>query len=222
MQETVVQESSTRRAGRWYSLLRLVLRTRVSQVSPAKCMFHGSSGRFPSWLGGLSVQWLNPCGNVVSARNIEEREEGGTPDILGAIRLGLVFQMKQRLGSVEVRRNARTRICWGASVILRVKVRVRVRIVSQTDAASHNHGSLRLRLSILCAGKSGQNTETLTLTLSLSFGAPLCYVPGKAREDELAQLGLATLRANPRICLLGDTGRRRLPIFSFMIRHADR
>lgn len=35
--------------------------------------------------------------------NIEEREEGGTPDILGSIRLGLVFQMKQRLGCVEVR-----------------------------------------------------------------------------------------------------------------------
>lgn len=35
-------------------------------------------------------------------RNIEEREEGGTPDILGAIRLGLTFQLKRRLGSVEV------------------------------------------------------------------------------------------------------------------------
>lgn len=35
--------------------------------------------------------------------NIEEREEGGTPDILGSIRLGLVFQTKERIGSVEVR-----------------------------------------------------------------------------------------------------------------------
>ncbi|CAM9285754.1 unnamed protein product, partial [Sphacelaria rigidula] len=34
--------------------------------------------------------------------NIEEREEGGTPEILGAIRLGLVFQLKERLGSLEV------------------------------------------------------------------------------------------------------------------------
>ena len=34
--------------------------------------------------------------------DIEAREEGGTPDILGAIRLGLVFKMKQVLGSAEV------------------------------------------------------------------------------------------------------------------------
>ncbi|CAN0415426.1 unnamed protein product, partial [Laminaria digitata] len=33
---------------------------------------------------------------------VEEREEGGTPDILGSIRLGLVFSMKTKLGSVEV------------------------------------------------------------------------------------------------------------------------
>lgn len=35
-------------------------------------------------------------------RVVEEREEGGTPDILGSIRLGLVFSMKGKLGSVEV------------------------------------------------------------------------------------------------------------------------
>ena len=50
----------------------------------------------------------------------------------------------------------------------------------------------------------------------------MACLPAKAREEELAQLGLATWRANPRICLLGDTGKRRLPIFSFLIRHADR
>ncbi|CAM9408109.1 unnamed protein product [Pylaiella littoralis] len=76
--------------------------------------------------------------------SIEEREEGGTPDILGSIRLGLVFQMKQRLGCVE------------------------------------------------------------------------------AREEQLCQLGLRTLRSNPRIAILGDTERRRLPIFSFVIRHGKR
>lgn len=30
--------------------------------------------------------------------NKEEREEGGTPDILGSIRLGLAVQMKEALG----------------------------------------------------------------------------------------------------------------------------
>ncbi|CAM9638010.1 unnamed protein product, partial [Ectocarpus fasciculatus] len=76
--------------------------------------------------------------------NIEEREEGGTPDILGSIRLGLVFQMKEKLGSVE------------------------------------------------------------------------------EKEERLTHMGLTALRANPRICLLGDTGRKRLPIFSFLVRHGNR
>ena len=34
--------------------------------------------------------------------DIEAREERGTPDILGAVRLGLVFKMEQVLGSAEV------------------------------------------------------------------------------------------------------------------------
>ncbi|CAM9455824.1 unnamed protein product, partial [Ascophyllum nodosum] len=72
---------------------------------------------------------------------------GGTPDILGAIRLGLVFKMKQVLGSAEV----------------------------------------------------------------LAFKTLL-----------LAELGLSTLRSNPRIALIGDTGRKRLPIFSFLVRYGGR
>lgn len=34
--------------------------------------------------------------------NREEREEGGTPDILGSIRLGLAFELKQRLGAANI------------------------------------------------------------------------------------------------------------------------
>lgn len=39
---------------------------------------------------------------MTAPRVVEEREEGGTPDILGSIRLGLVFSMKSKLGSIEV------------------------------------------------------------------------------------------------------------------------
>eukprot|EP00466_Bigelowiella_natans_P003473 jgi/Bigna1/38112/e_gw1.23.139.1 len=35
--------------------------------------------------------------------NLEEREEGGTPDIIGAVRAGLVFQLKEAIGSTTVR-----------------------------------------------------------------------------------------------------------------------
>lgn len=34
--------------------------------------------------------------------NREEREEGGTPDILGSIRLGLAFELKQRVGPANI------------------------------------------------------------------------------------------------------------------------
>ena len=44
-----------------------------------------------------------PCLCLLYISNVEEREEGGTPEILGAIRLGLVFQLKGRLGSLEAR-----------------------------------------------------------------------------------------------------------------------
>lgn len=40
------------------------------------------------------------CLSIVGLRsNREEREEGGTPDILGAIRLGLCFRLKDAVGA---------------------------------------------------------------------------------------------------------------------------
>jgi selenocysteine lyase/cysteine desulfurase len=36
--------------------------------------------------------------------NFEEREEGGTPDIVGAIRCGLVFQLKEAVGGAVIKR----------------------------------------------------------------------------------------------------------------------
>ena len=36
--------------------------------------------------------------------SIEEREEGGTPDIIGSIKCGLVFQLKQQIGDEFIRR----------------------------------------------------------------------------------------------------------------------
>lgn len=46
--------------------------------------------------------------------------------------------------------------------------------------------------------------------------------PPQEREEHLANMGLRILRENPRVCLLGDTGRKRLPIFSFVVRHGKR
>lgn len=81
--------------------------------------------------------------------NREEREEGGTPDILGSIRLGLAFELKQRIGPANIMEIERRHV-------------------------------------------------------------------QRVRE---------TLRANPRVVLLGRHGENaaeQLPIFSFLIRFGDR
>ncbi|MFT5733960.1 MAG: selenocysteine lyase/cysteine desulfurase [Planctomycetota bacterium] len=54
--------------------------------------------RVPAVPGGGTVTYVNPEDHAYLA-DIEHREEGGTPDIVGAIRAGLVFQLKDAVGS---------------------------------------------------------------------------------------------------------------------------
>lgn len=54
--------------------------------------------KIPSTPAGGTVLFVTPDSqHYLDA--IEEREEGGTPDILGSIRLGLVFQLKSQVGT---------------------------------------------------------------------------------------------------------------------------
>jgi selenocysteine lyase/cysteine desulfurase len=58
--------------------------------------------RVPTVPGGGTVAYVNPSEH----RYLDDpvaREEGGTPDIVGAIRAGLVFQLKQAVGSETIR-----------------------------------------------------------------------------------------------------------------------
>ncbi len=55
------------------------------------------TNRVPTVPGGGTVAYVNADEHRY-LDVIEEREEGGTPDILGAIRAGLVFQLKQAVG----------------------------------------------------------------------------------------------------------------------------
>ncbi|CAM9955666.1 unnamed protein product, partial [Ectocarpus fasciculatus] len=95
----------------------------------------------PGTVGGGTVFFVTEKDHRYLS-NKEEREEGGTPDILGSIRLGLAVQMKESMG----RRGL------------------------------------------------------------------------QARNEALAELGLKTLRAHKGIVVLGDSGKKRLPIFSFLVR----
>lgn len=53
--------------------------------------------------GGGTVLWVGTRGHEYLA-NLEEKEEGGTPEIVGAIRAGLVFQLKQAVGPTMLAR----------------------------------------------------------------------------------------------------------------------
>jgi selenocysteine lyase/cysteine desulfurase len=55
------------------------------------------TNRVPSVPGGGTVAYVNPFEHVYLEDPIA-REEGGTPDIVGSIRAGLVFQLKQAVG----------------------------------------------------------------------------------------------------------------------------
>ncbi|GAB9473956.1 tRNA 2-thiocytidine biosynthesis protein ttca [Globisporangium polare] len=55
----------------------------------------------PTTVGGGTVFFVTEQDHRYLS-NREEREEGGTPDILGSIRLGLAFELKQRIGPSNI------------------------------------------------------------------------------------------------------------------------
>jgi selenocysteine lyase/cysteine desulfurase len=56
----------------------------------------------PSVPGGGTVAYVNPSEHRY-LDDVERREEGGTPDIVGSIRAGLVFQLKDAVGVDAIR-----------------------------------------------------------------------------------------------------------------------
>ena len=61
------------------------------------------TNRVPVIPGGGTVAYVNPAEHRY-LDDPEQREEGGTPDIIGAIRAGLVFQLKDSVGTEVIRR----------------------------------------------------------------------------------------------------------------------
>lgn len=63
---------------------------------------HLFTNAVPAVPGGGTVAYVNYLDHRY-LEDIEQREEGGTPEILGAIRAGLVFQLKQAVGTERIR-----------------------------------------------------------------------------------------------------------------------
>lgn len=67
---------------------------------------HLFNNRVPAMPGGGTVAYVNPEEHRYLDCPVH-REEGGTPDILGSIRAGLVFQLKEAVGHHEIERRER-------------------------------------------------------------------------------------------------------------------
>jgi len=58
----------------------------------------------PDQPGGGTVDWTNPWGGRKYVASIEEREDGGTPGFLQAIRAALAIRLKEQMGTPNIRR----------------------------------------------------------------------------------------------------------------------
>ncbi|WP_335872857.1 aminotransferase class V-fold PLP-dependent enzyme [Bacillus sp. 2205SS5-2] len=60
--------------------------------------------QIPDQPGGGTVTWTNPWGGRGYIRNIEEREDGGTPGFLQTIRTALCIELKEAMGVEQMER----------------------------------------------------------------------------------------------------------------------
>ena len=82
------------------------------------------ANRVPTVPGGGTVAYVNPAEHRYIA-DIEHREEGGTPNIVGAIRCGLVFALKEAVGTDLIREREESFIrraiaSWAANPNIRI------------------------------------------------------------------------------------------------------
>lgn len=66
-----------------------------------KAMYHSAT---PDQPGGGTVDWTNPWGEFKYVDDIETREDGGTPGFMQAIRTALCIELKERMGTINIKR----------------------------------------------------------------------------------------------------------------------
>lgn len=95
----------------------------------------------PTLPGGGTVRFVSPEGHDY-ATNVEAREEGGTPNVLGDIRAALVLLVKESVGQdrISVRHEA-----WLHRGMARLKAHPRIELLGNTDCARLPILSLRIR-----------------------------------------------------------------------------
>ncbi|MED1472096.1 aminotransferase class V-fold PLP-dependent enzyme [Bacillus salipaludis] len=62
------------------------------------------TNQIPDRPGGGTVNWTNPWGEKSYIENIEEREDGGTPGFIQAIRASLSIKLKEKMGTDTIKK----------------------------------------------------------------------------------------------------------------------
>ncbi|MFT4975474.1 MAG: selenocysteine lyase/cysteine desulfurase [Myxococcota bacterium] len=155
--------------------------------------------RVPASPGGGTVSYVGPSEHRYHDDPIH-REEGGTPSIIGSIRAGLVFQLKEAVGHELIRRNEAAFIqrairSWGENPNIRIlgnPTAWRLSIVSFMiccgDRYLHHNFVVALlndlfgiqaRGGCSCAGPYGHRLLGIDLTKSREFeGEVICGMEG--------------------------------------------
>jgi hypothetical protein len=114
----------------------------------------------PERPGGGTVDYVAACQrlSVDYTRHLEEREEGGTPAILGDIRAGIAFLVKDMVGAEEIREHE---VRLSAQAVERLSRNPRIRLL----------GPMQLpRLAILSFNVEGLHHDLVSALLDHLFG----------------------------------------------------
>ena len=116
--------------------------------------------RVPERPGGGTVDYVGGSSHaaVDYTKNLEEREEGGTPDILGDLRAGIGFLVKEMVGPERILEHERA---LAARAIARLRQHPRIRLLGPLDVP---------RLAILSFNVEGLHHDFVSGLLDHLFG----------------------------------------------------
>lgn len=199
------------------------------------------TNRVPDVPGGGTVAYVNNVEHDYLT-DVEHREEGGTPDIVGAIRAGLVFQLKHAVGVDEITRREHRFVreaiaAWEAHpnlMILGSHAAERLSIVSFVvrDGQRHLHHNfvvavlndlfgIQSRGGCSCAGPYGHRLLGIDLDRSHEFEREITrgcegIKPGWVRVNFNYFIDDETFRyILDAVALIADRGRALLPYYRF-------
>lgn len=204
------------------------------------------TNRVPTVPGGGTVAFVNATGHRYLA-DIEHREEGGTPDIVGAIRCGLVFALKEAVGTEAIREREESFIrraieSWSANPNIQVLGNPNSDRLSIVSFVIH-HGDRRLHHNFVvallndlfgiqsrggcsCAGPYGHRLLGIDVETSEGYDREIargCEVirPGWVRVNFNYFISEETFRfILDAVHLAADDGWRLLPNYRFDSRSA--